>query len=96
VAFFWAARRHDRSRAQCRCLRYLKAISAQLLKAEKIEQLMGVTWEVEESAKLRGLAEKILRLAEIGESETSAWRLGNYVADRSGRRAYTQPSSEAA
>ena len=36
-------------------------------KAEKIEQLMGVTWEVEESDKLRAFAEKILRSAEIGE-----------------------------
>jgi hypothetical protein len=39
--------------------------------AEKIERLMGVTWEVEESNKLRAFAEKILRWAEIGESETA-------------------------
>ncbi len=40
-------------------------------KAEKIEQLMGLYWEVQESAKLRAFAEKILRWAEIGESETA-------------------------
>jgi hypothetical protein len=39
--------------------------------AEKIERLMGVIWEVEESGKLQTFAEKILRLAEIGESETA-------------------------
>jgi hypothetical protein len=44
-------------------------------KAEKIEQLMGVTWEVEESDKLRAFAEKILRSAEIGESETAIRQL---------------------
>jgi hypothetical protein len=32
---------------------------------------MGVIWEVEESDKLQTFAEKILRLAEIGESETA-------------------------
>jgi len=37
----------------------------------KIERLMGVIWEVEESDKLQTFAEKILRLAEIGESETA-------------------------
>ena len=39
--------------------------------AEKIERLMGVTWEVEESDKLRAFAETILRWAEIGESEAA-------------------------
>ena len=38
--------------------------------AEKIERLMGVTWEVAESDELRAFAEKILGWAEIGESET--------------------------
>jgi hypothetical protein len=48
-------------------------------KAEKIEQLMGVIWEVEESDKLRAFAEKILRWAEIGESETAIrQQLGDY------------------
>ena len=39
--------------------------------AEKIERLMGFTWEVEELDELRAFAEKILRWAEIGESETA-------------------------
>ena len=39
--------------------------------AEKIERLMGVTWEVEGSDKLRAFAEKILRWAETGEPETA-------------------------
>jgi hypothetical protein len=47
--------------------------------AEKMEQLMGVTWEVEDSDKLRAFAEKILRWAEIGESETTIrQQLGAY------------------
>jgi hypothetical protein len=57
-------------RGRCGCLRNLKAKSS-ATSAEKIERLMGVIWEVKESDKLQTFAEKILRWAEIGESETA-------------------------
>jgi hypothetical protein len=39
--------------------------------AEQIERLIGITWEVEESDKLRAFAEKLLGWVEIGESEAA-------------------------